>query len=63
VFLLAFHIIAVGILVVAVWGIAYRLGHRAGERHAQRRLGLRPRPNAGHEPVGETAPDSGSDRA
>lgn len=41
-FLLAFHIVAIGILVVAVWGIAYRMGHRAGERELKHRLGLDP---------------------
>lgn len=44
-FLLAFHIVAIGILIVATWGIAYRLGHRAGERELKHRLGLDDRPS------------------
>jgi len=48
VFLLAFHIVAVGIIVVAVWGVAYRLGYRAGERHTQRRLGVNGPAGQGH---------------
>ena len=39
-FLLAFHIVAVAIIVVIVWGLAHRLGRRAGERQLRRRLGL-----------------------
>jgi hypothetical protein len=37
-FLLAFHIVAIGILVVIVWAIAFRRGEKAGERRLQRRL-------------------------
>lgn len=36
--LFAFHIVAVGILVVVVWAIAYRQGQLAGARRLQRRL-------------------------
>jgi membrane protein DedA with SNARE-associated domain len=39
-FMLAFHIVAVGALVMMVWAIAYAQGRRAGERHLRRRLGL-----------------------
>ena len=39
-FLLALHIVAVGLLVMMVWAIAYNRGQRAGERHLRRRLGL-----------------------
>ena len=39
-FLLAFHIVAVGIIMVITWGVAHRMGRRAGERQLRRRLGL-----------------------
>lgn len=39
-FILGFHIIAVGILIVFVWAIAYGAGKRAGERRARRHLGV-----------------------
>ena len=58
-FLLAFHIVAVGIMVVAVWGIAYRAGQRAGERHLRRQLGMETHPR----PAGRPAADSSSERA
>jgi hypothetical protein len=37
-FLLAFHIVTIGALVVAVWALAYGRGLRAGERLTLRRL-------------------------
>lgn len=39
-FTLAFHIVAIGVLVVFVWSIAYGMGRRAGERRLRRQLGL-----------------------
>ncbi len=39
-FLLALHIIAIGIMVVGVWSVAHRAGMRKGERVLRRRLGL-----------------------
>ena len=39
-FMLAFHIVAIGVLVMMVWAIAYGQGRRAGERRLRRRLGL-----------------------
>ncbi len=39
-FLLAFHIIAIAILIVVVWAIAYHRGRQAGERRLRRRLAL-----------------------
>ncbi len=39
-FLLAFHIIAIAILVVVVWAIAYHRGRQAGERRLRRRFAL-----------------------
>jgi hypothetical protein len=40
VFLLALHIVAIGVLVVFVWAIAHGRGERVGERRLRRRLGL-----------------------
>lgn len=42
-FLLAFHIIAVAMIVVIVWSVAHRMGRRTGERQLRRRLGLDPK--------------------
>lgn len=39
-FMLAFHIVAIGLLIVAVWGVAYGQGRRAGERALRRQLEL-----------------------
>ena len=39
-FTLAFHIVAIGVLIVFVWAIAYGMGQRAGERRLRRKLGL-----------------------
>jgi len=41
-FMLAFHIVAIGLIVVAVWAFAYKRGQVAGERRLRRRLGLPP---------------------
>ena len=41
-FILAYHIVAVSILIVFVWAVAYRRGEAAGERRIRRRLGLAP---------------------
>ena len=46
-FVLGFHIIAIGILVVFVWAIAYGMGKRAGERRARRQLGAESPGSAG----------------
>lgn len=35
-FLLTFHVVVVGILIVVVWAFAYGQGRRAGERRARR---------------------------
>jgi hypothetical protein len=56
VFLLAFHIIAVGILVVFVWAIAFGRGRRAGERQLRRRLGL----DEAHAGAGARGPAAGA---
>lgn len=37
-FLLALHIVAIAILVVLVWAVAYQRGIRVGERRLRRRL-------------------------
>ncbi len=39
-FALAFHIIAIAILIVVVWAIAYHRGRQAGERRLHHRLAL-----------------------
>ena len=39
-FLLAFHIVAIGILIALVWFAAYQQGRRAGERRLRRQLGM-----------------------
>jgi len=37
-FMLAFHIIAVGLLVMIIGAVAYNLGYRRGERRTRRLL-------------------------
>lgn len=37
-FLLALHIVAIAILVVFTWALAYQRGQAAGERRLRRRL-------------------------
>jgi len=37
-FLLALHIVAIAILVVFTWAVAYQRGQQAGERRLRRRL-------------------------
>ncbi len=39
-FTLAWHIVAISIIVAMVWSIAYNRGSAAGERRLRRRLGL-----------------------
>ena len=39
-FLLALHIVSIGILVVLVWSMAARSGERKAERRIRRQLGL-----------------------
>lgn len=57
-FLLALHVIAIGILVVFVWSVAHSMGRRAGERQLRRRLGL---DEQGHPVAGTSAaPDTAS---
>lgn len=50
-FLLAFHIVAVGGIIVIVWAIAFGQGRRAGERRLRRRLGLDEPAKAAHAPA------------
>lgn len=55
-FMLAFHIVAIGILVVMVWAVAYRRGVGAGERRLRRRMELALEDEAGGAPAGVAVP-------
>ncbi|HEX9842795.1 MAG TPA: hypothetical protein VGC20_08585 [bacterium] len=49
-FLLALHIVAVGLLVMLVWSVAFNRGQRAGERQLRRRLSLDAQQDPGTPP-------------
>lgn len=47
-FLLAFHIVAIGILIALIWAAAFNRGMRAGERRLRRQLEREEAENAPH---------------